>query len=104
MRVLPLLLLVGCADGEEAPDTAGCSPSWESFGQAFVIEYCDACHAATAPERHGAPESVTFDTEEEAVSWLERMVVRVEARQMPPGGGITEPEIERLKAWADCAP
>jgi uncharacterized membrane protein len=95
-----LLLLAAC--GEAEPDPSACEPSWEEFGRGFVVEYCDACHASTAPDRHGAPLEVTFDTEEQALGWVDRIEVRVLAGEMPPGGGVFEEDLVMLQEWTSC--
>jgi hypothetical protein len=101
VRQLGFLVLLG-ACGEEEPAPQDCDPGWEEFGRGFMAEYCDACHATTAPDRHGAPLDVAFDTEEQALSWLDRVEVRVLAGEMPPGGGVFEEDLAMLEAWTSC--
>lgn len=86
--------------GEEIPIL-----SWEGFAQGFLITHCQGCHASTSPDRHDAPENVTFDTEEEALAWRERILITAgtEPYTMPPGGGPTDEDRERLVAWLTCA-
>ena len=122
-RLLPLLLLVACGgEGEDAPaspkpggedsalgsgdcvtDTGGGYPTWAGFGEAFFAGRCASCHAASAPERFGAPESVTFDSEEEVLLQLGavRRVILYDA-SMPPGGGLHEDELARVELYLDC--
>ncbi len=101
---LTLLLAAGCAP--EAADTAAALPcgevvTWATFGEGFTRDYCQVCHASTAPDRHGAPASVTFDTEAEALALADRIRARAGglAPDMPPGGGVPEDELALLACW-----
>ena len=82
-----LLALAGCAEpdaGGDSADPAGADAcadapvtTWDNFGAGFVTENCQACHASTAPDRHDAPPDVTFDTEDDALRWGDRILARV---------------------------
>jgi uncharacterized membrane protein len=100
VRALVLLVALGC-DGAPEGDTGAC-PSWQDTVRPVTIAYCDACHAATSRDRHEAPADVTFDTEAEAEAWAGRMLARVDANEMPPGGGLSDVERGDLAAWAAC--
>ena len=54
-----------------------------------MTQNCNGCHAATTPERYGAPELATFDTAEEV--WDQRASVLLpRAGTLPaclPAGG-----------------
>lgn len=65
---------------------------------------CQARHASTAADRHGAPEDVVFDSREEALSLAERILSRVtgDPPTMPPGGGVSEEDREKVTAWLEC--
>jgi uncharacterized membrane protein len=106
-----MLLLLACAS-EPAPgpgsDTAAaCTPdpdyTWETFGAAFVAGRCQGCHGSGSTARYGAPESLTFDDEAE-VRVLREAVLRTVLTDttMPPGGGLTDTEKERLGRWLAC--
>ena len=83
-------------------DTAA-AVGWEDFGEGFLLTHCQSCHASLAPERHGAPESVSFDTESQASQWAEAILRTViDQATMPPAGGVTEAEKELLAAWLTC--
>jgi mono/diheme cytochrome c family protein len=124
-----LLLLIGCGDkaGETATpdtdtaettdtdtdtaDTAGpCAGvplvTYNSFGEGFMTENCQGCHASTAADRYGAPESVTFDTVEEVWTWRDRILARSagEDATMPPAGGVSKDDRTKLEWWLLCAP
>ena len=103
----PLLLLAaaGCADGDS--DTDGIcddvTPStWASFGQDFVQENCQACHSGTSSNRYNAPPAVNFDFEDEVRERADRVLTRVEEGSMPPQGGISEDDKQRLADWLTC--
>lgn len=119
--LLALLLLHACgADTSgadtSAADTAGpgddahpawCDTAvevgWDDFGHGFLLTHCQGCHASTAPERYGAPEGVVFDTEQDAVEQADAILrVVIEARTMPPAGGVTEDEELLLQTWLLC--
>ncbi|MEQ1501377.1 MAG: c-type cytochrome [Myxococcota bacterium] len=95
-------LAVGCATGCAIEPAPPCDVGWDDVGRGFTLEYCDACHAATATDRHGAPASVTFDTEAEAEAFADRIAARVDAGDMPPGGGVSDDDLDALAAWLDC--
>jgi cytochrome c5 len=89
--------------GPCVPDTGGGHPTWASFAGPFFRRQCASCHAATAPERFGAPEGVTFDTEAEVLAQraaVERVVLTAET--MPPGGGVSDAERDGLRAYLEC--
>jgi len=78
--------------------------TWDTFGEALLIESCDGCHAATAVDRHDAPAEVTFDTKERAWAWAPRILARAtgDAPTMPPQGGVTDDDRTRLYWWLGC--
>ena len=107
-----ILLLLACA-GEDsgAADSAAADPcadaphlSWETFGQGFLTEACQTCHASTASDRHGAPPTVTFDTAELAWSFADTILGSAtgETPFMPPEGGTTADDQQRLQWWLTC--
>lgn len=99
-----LILFLACAS--DAPDTGPCAQptvTWESFGQSFLITHCQGCHASTSPQRYGAPEGISFDTQEQAAELqesIERTVLSQES--MPPAGGLNEDEKALLAQWLAC--
>jgi uncharacterized membrane protein len=99
-----LLFLLACAS--PTPDTGPCAQptvTWDSFGHSFLITHCQGCHASTSPQRYGAPEYVSFDTQQESAelqSSIERTVLDTET--MPPAGGLNEDEKELLAQWLAC--
>ncbi len=105
-----LFLTLGCGTSDLA-DTAptcvldpdGAYPTWGTFGESFFLSYCASCHAASAPERFGAPDTVTFDTEAEVARQLAAVRRTVlDARTMPKGGGVPEADLEALARYLDC--
>ena len=108
-------LLLGCAGKENGAlsveDSAvadHCNDatflSWETFGDGFVTENCQACHASTSPNRNGAPESVSFDSYEQSISHGEQIlaVVTSDNPTMPPEGGIDEQTRQQVYTWLTC--
>jgi len=122
---LLLVVLVGCSDGSKSPahhrdtasahpdDTIEPPPSWcdtaievtyENWGRGFLSTHCQGCHASTAPDRYSAPETVTFDNEDEVIQWASRVLARViDDGTMPPAGGVNEDEKVLLSSWLECA-
>jgi uncharacterized membrane protein len=91
------------ADSAETCDDAPYA-DWNSFGHGFVIENCQACHAAEGDGRQGAPEDVRFDTPDDVWVRADRVLVRAAAEppSMPPMGGTSESDRVLLRAWLEC--
>jgi uncharacterized membrane protein len=89
-----------------SPDFCDDSPvlSWENFGRGFVLEACQGCHAATAPNRYGAPEEVHFDTAAQTWELAERVLARAagDYPSMPPLGGTGADDRLLLEYWLSC--
>ena len=104
--MLLLVFVVGC---DEEPLPSRCEPdpdtTWGTFGAGFMAGRCAGCHGSGAPERHGAPAGVVFDSEADVWEQQAAVVDSVLTRgSMPPAGGLTEPELAHLKAWLACRP
>jgi uncharacterized membrane protein len=105
-------LAAGCGAANATPDTAaaGCaddaSLTWDSFGRGFFTQHCNTCHAATSPDRHGAPPEVTFDAEAEV--WAQRDAITAatagDPPSMPPTGGVAADDRTLLARWLACGP
>lgn len=106
------LLWLGC-DGEtttETPvslcDDAPLPVTWDNFGRSFVTGRCQACHASTTvgADREGAPESVSFDTEEMVWMWADQVlnVATGDDPVMPPLGGVDADDRYLLEVWLTC--
>ncbi len=80
--------------------------TWDNFGQGFLRTNCQGCHAAAAPDRHGAPPGAVFDTLDDVRFFRDRIVATaaVEAPTMPPAGGVRDPDRLRLALWLRCSP
>ncbi len=104
-----LLLVLACTDVPgDSGGPADCADApvvtWASWGQGFLIESCQTCHATTSPDRNGAPEDVSFDTLDDVKLHADRMLVRAtgDAPDMPPRGGISDDDRARLQTWLSC--
>ena len=104
-----LLLLLACADGEE--DTAVdplCDnapvTTYDNFGQGFMLQHCQSCHASTAENRYDAPPEIFFDDQAKVQELAERILARSAGEQpsMPPQGGVEEADRLRLEQWLLC--
>jgi uncharacterized membrane protein len=100
-----LLLLLACAqppgtDCEDAPVV-----TYANFGQGFLLENCAGCHAATTPERYGAPAELTFDTVDEAWAHAADILATTAPDDaiMPPGSPASADDRTLLRWWLECA-
>jgi hypothetical protein len=79
--------------------------NWVNFGEGFILEACQGCHATETPNRYGAPEDVVFDTV--ALAWEEadRILARAggDYPTMPPLGGSSADDRLKLRYWLECA-
>jgi hypothetical protein len=77
--------------------------TYDNWGKGKIDTHCQGCHHSQAAQRYGAPEGVSFDTEEEVRVWRERIYVRsLESEDMPPAGGLTEDEKTLLEIFLVC--
>lgn len=103
---------VDSGDADQLLDTGSVDPlcvdapvvTWSSWGEGFVSQNCQSCHRSTTTDRRGAPEEVTFDTEDSALSHADRILARAagEAPTMPPSGGVSEDDRYLLEVWLTC--
>ena len=116
--MIALLLIFGCGGGQESADTGPTPPadtcddapvlSWENFGEGFMLEHCQSCHATSAPYRSQTdappPESVSFDTYEQTMVLRTLILASAagEAPSMPPRGGVSPIDIDKLEIWLNC--
>jgi hypothetical protein len=105
--MIALFFLVACAT--EAPsvcvvDADGWRPTWSNFGEDWFVTWCASCHAATSPQRFGAPEGLIFDTEEQVIDNISliRTAVLGSKPTMPVGGGLPEVDRAELERYLDC--
>lgn len=102
-----LVLLLACAGGSDTgADACVDSPdvTWETFGAGFLRENCQSCHASTQTDRERAPEAIVFDTVDDA--WAHRDAILrtagAEPPTMPPLGGTTALDRQKLRDWLEC--
>jgi hypothetical protein len=104
-------------DGESSGEETGATEivcddepviTFDTFGRGFLATYCNGCHGGEVLDRKGAPPTVSFDDRETASVFAERILVRVVPPEgvtpMPPAGGVTEDDLERLRIWLTCYP
>ena len=98
-KLLPLAVVLatlfaivesGCAFEtlEEHPcPKGGTTLTYQNFGAAFFLKYCDSCHSAELEYRNGAPENYVFSDYQSVVALKDRIFVRAagENASMPPG-------------------
>ena len=96
-----LALPTGDSDADPCADY-----TWETVGEPFVLTWCAACHSAEVKgaQRQGAPASVHFDTEEEAVALAPELgfVAARDRPTMPPSGGPDADTRARFATWVAC--
>jgi len=101
-----LLLWLACGDGDTGELTCLDVPevNYHNFGDAFLRHNCQGCHASTAENRYGAPETVQFDTVEDAWDWSDRIVATAIGNEasMPPAGRVSDDEQVMLYWWLEC--
>ena len=80
--------------------------SYENFGQGFLNENCQACHALRSNDRHGAPIDVNFDSRDAVHRLAARILDRAAGRapSMPPGGGVVDEQRTNIEIWLRCFP
>jgi len=81
--------------------------TYDTFGRGFLAAYCNGCHGGAVANRQGAPGSIVFDTAQGASMFADRIAVRVlddddELPPMPPAGGVTPDDRERVRVWLTC--
>ena len=98
-----LWLLLACATTDSATPCST-SVTWINYADGFFAAYCRSCHSAAAVDRHGAPDGVDFDTEDEV--WAQEAEIRrvvVDEATMPKGGGLDPDDLTLVDGWLRCA-
>jgi cytochrome c5 len=102
-----LLLLVACAEQPMELDdlpcpTTGTTLTYENFGERFMGENCNTCHATS---KSGAPSSYKFTTLDLVKKHKGRIFIRAAGPNttMPPGpDDPPESERDQLAEWLAC--
>jgi len=113
-RLIWLFVLdFGCDRKEPAVDSGAVSEcdsgipalNWDNFGEGFLLENCQSCHAGSSQSRYDAPEEVTFDNKTQVWYWADRILARAtgDEADMPPAGGVSDDDKQRLEWWLACA-
>jgi cytochrome c5 len=78
--------------------------TWANFGEGFITEACQGCHATSAANRYGAPDTVVFDTVDGTWAQADRILARAggDYPSMPPLGGTSADDILKLELWLIC--
>lgn len=112
-RSLPLLLVLACTpepDDErrgKGGDASDCDTElvgWDTFARGYLSTWCTPCHSSelVGASRSGAPEGVDFETWAGAALWAERIGATSIDASMPPAGGPSEEDRERILEWVEC--
>lgn len=109
IRLAPLaLLLAACGKDGAGDDTGFCGTApvvtYANFGEGFMTQNCQSCHASTASNRNGAPDQVVFDTLDDVLGQADRILARSvgDDATMPPSGGVSEDDRYLLEVWLTC--
>ena len=119
--LLLCLALGGCEDAADpAEEPSNTEPSqarvldpcetthatYETVGEPFMRTWCTPCHHSelSGDDRPLGSEGVNLDTYTLVVSHLERIEARAlgESPTMPPAGGPSPEDLERLAFWLEC--
>lgn len=96
-------LMMGCGS-EPAICDSGSDVTYADFGETFIRQHCQGCHASSSNDRHGAPESVHFDSIEDI--WERRddilRVTTSDEADMPPAWKLDEDNIRLVQQWLEC--
>jgi uncharacterized membrane protein len=106
---ITLLLLSACGEPDPQESVAaplcetGLDVTWEGWAAGFMLSQCQPCHASEAPNRYGAPSTITFDTLEDCQAQSGAIADAVLTRgSMPPAGGVSDDERALLARWLEC--
>jgi uncharacterized membrane protein len=104
MRSLASIALALAACGTDIePSCAQSYLDYESFGAAFMSNWCTGCHSDAVAMRQAAPIDINFDTIDEVRAQSFTIVRSTTVdRSMPPAGGPSDAERQMLADWIDC--
>ena len=98
----------GSREAESGPCDNAPVLTWENFGEGFLRENCEACHAEDAPYRDSAqtppPGDIHFGDKETALGLRDQILASAagDSPRMPPRGGLDAAEREKLDIWLRC--
>ena len=97
-------LIFACSNPQPPVCDTAADVTYAEFGESFLRQHCQGCHASTSTNRQGAPSTIYFDTVEDV--WrLSADILRVttsEIPTMPPAWTLEEHDIEMLRWWLEC--
>ncbi len=80
--------------------------TYENFGQGFVRNFCNGCHAAQldTTQRAGAPLKVDFDTYQNVIVWRAGILAKAGANgaPMPPINNVPSLDRAMFAEWLNC--
>ena len=98
-------LVLAC--GQDTPaicDSGEVEVTYADFGESFMRQHCQGCHASTSSSRHGAPESVHFDNVDDI--WERRdailRVTTTDSPTMPPAWDLDAGDVMLVEQWLEC--
>jgi hypothetical protein len=112
-----MIAVMLCACDVQQHDDDGVAPdcendpvvTYDTFGRGFLAAYCNGCHGSHVVDRKGAPPATLLDDRDTVAMLGDRILARTmpadgSAPTMPPAGGITDDDRERLQVWLTCWP
>lgn len=104
-RWASVLFLLCCCNGpDETP--IECVDTWDSWAEGHLRTWCTPCHSSYLPEgqRYGAPLGIDFDRYETTLGYAAAIagVATGPTPTMPPEGGASAEERQRLADWVTC--
>ena len=95
---LPPATTLKCAQGTHL--------TYENFGEAFLRNYCVACHSSdlAAGKRGGAPAGANFDSAAAVALWRAGMLAKAgtDTSPEPPVNNISSLERTQFASWLNC--
>jgi hypothetical protein len=118
-KLLLLLFAIGCSEENRSKEEfkssynkrsqEECADSlwnYTNVGQPFMMTWCTSCHHSDLRTdlRPDGTDGVNFESHSLVISQIERIEARAisEPPTMPPAGGPSDAELQRLREWIEC--